>query len=145
MRLDLDIIKLKHQLNYFRKLYPTTYKIKKEYDLLMNKIIILLQNQEKIDYKSFNTTLMNEPEIKKFYEETELANINKEFIFKKLNLKEKNFLEEKKYDIKLDKYNLFSMKKSPNNKFVEEWNQIQKDKHNASLNEYYKDRDWKEL
>ena len=142
MRLSLDIIKIKHQIKDLKLKNINIDESNEEYKSLIDKIILLLQKQEKLDYKSFNENINNEPYLKKYFKKESLKNIPNLELFEKLSVTEKDFLTKEKYDIEKDKYNIFSIKESPQNEFVEKWERIQTTKHNMNLRDYYKDRDW---
>lgn len=145
MKLSLDIIKLKHKIKDFKLKNKNIYKIKKEYQDLIKKIILLLEEQEKIDYKSFIDNIIKDEELLEYFKKETIEKRSNFELFEKLSITEKEFLRNEEYDIEQDPYKIFSIEKSPRNEFVDKWEKIQKNKHNSKLHDYYKDRDWNNL
>lgn len=117
---DLKISKLIQQLNHLR-INQNTYTSQKEYLALMTKVKLELEYQKDNDNKRYLVNLNRIPE---FVEELSRKRASLIF-YPKLSQIEKEFLNVNKYDYEKDKYNLFNNKRSPENTFVKEWQELQ--------------------
>ena len=135
VKLDITIVRLKHEITAIINKLPTSFTRDKDY-IEKKKLLDSKLNLQMIhDIGNYNKNLVKFP---KEINLSEFRNIDK---YNNLSLEEKELLNKYNYDYKTDNLKLFTQ--FPNDSLLtKEWKELRKKKNTQSIREYYNDRDW---
>lgn len=126
MKIEISIIRFKHELKSLRVKYPYTYKKEKQYKEFTSKLNDKLEIQKKYDFNRYLKNCENE----------ELRKMKNLEYYSKLTQLERQFLIKHNYDYENDKMELFSK----NHVFSEislEWQALQIKKANMDDRDFF--------
>ena len=135
VKLDITIIRLKHEITAIINKLPTSFTRDKDY-IEKKKLLDSKLNLQMIhDIGNYKRNLVKFP---KEINLSEFKNIDK---YNNLSLEEKELLNKYNYDYKTDNLKLFTQ--FPNDSLLtKEWKELKKKKNTQNIYDYYKDRDW---
>lgn len=135
VKLDISIIRLKHEIKEIINELPTSYLRNKNY-IEKKKILDSRLNLQMLhDINNYKRNLA------KFPEQIDLTEFKNMEIYNNLSITEKELLKKYNYDYKGDNLKLFS--NNPKDSLLtNEWKELRKKKNTQSIREYYNDRDW---
>ena len=133
MRIEISIIRIKHEMEFLKKKIPLSYKNDSIYLNYKKNLEDKLTIQKEFDFTNYKKNCSEKEKIM-------LSNLER---YSKLSLSEKELLSKYKYkyDFENDEMKLYTSQ--PIDSFItKEWKELQLKKSMMNIRDYYKDRDW---
>lgn len=131
MRIEISIVRIKHEMEFLKKKIPLSYKNDSIYLNYKKNLEDKLKIQKEFDFSNYKKNCSEKDKIM-------LSNLER---YSKLSLSEKELLSKYKYDFENDEMKLFTSQ--PIDSFItKEWKELQLKKSMMNIRDYYKDRDW---
>lgn len=131
MRIEISIVRIKHEIEFLKKKIPLSYKNDSIYLNYTKNLEDKLKIQKEYDFNNYKKNCSEKEKII-------LSNIER---YSKLSLSEKELLSKYKYDFEKDEMKLFTSQ--PIDSFItKQWKELQLKKSMMNIRDYYKDRDW---
>ena len=131
MRIEISIVRIKHEMEFLKKKIPLSYKNDSIYLNYKKNLENKLKIQKEFDFSNYKKNCSEKDKIM-------LSNLER---YSKLSLSEKELLSKYKYDFEKDEMKLFTS--HPIDSFItKEWKELQLKKSMMNIRDYYKDRDW---
>lgn len=138
VKLDITIVRLKHEINEIVAKLPTSFIKDKNYNEKKKLLDSKLNLQMKHDLDKYKRNMSIIPKEINSVNLLEIENTEK---YNNLSLTEKELLKTYNYDYKTDDLKLFS--KNPKDTLLtKKWKELRKQKNIQSIRDYYNDRDW---